>query len=86
MAPDVPVTLTNTPRRPRPLLHRLLGAALVFRLEVRAPAPLDTGLILLAWLRRPAIEMPLEAARLLGRQPQSVGDHWRRRLDEVYPF
>jgi hypothetical protein len=69
-------------RRRRPLLLRILGAALVFRLELRSPEPLDGGLILLAWLRRPAIEMPMRALRAL----ESRGDRLRRRLDEVYPF
>jgi len=82
----MPVTLISTAHRRRPLLRRFLGAALVCCLELRPPAPLDVGLILLAWLRRPAIEMALETTRLLGSQPLSVSDHWRRRLDEVYPF
>ncbi len=63
----------------RPMLLRILGAALVFRLELRSPQPLDVGLILLAWLRRPAIEMPMRAH-------ESRSDRLRRRLDEVYPF
>lgn len=66
-------------RRRRPMLLRILGAALVFRLELRSPQPLDVGLILLAWLRRPAIEMPMRAY-------ESRSDRLRRRLDEVYPF
>jgi len=66
-------------RRRRPMLLRILGAALVFRLELRSPQPLDVGLILLAWLRRPAIEMPMRAH-------ESRSDRLRRRLDEVYPF
>ena len=57
----------------------ILGAALVFRLELRSPQPLDVGLILLAWLRRPAIEMPMRAH-------ESRSNRLRRRLDEVYPF
>jgi hypothetical protein len=61
------------------MLLRILGAALVFRLELRSPQPLDVGLILLAWLRRPAIEMPM-------RPHESRSDRLRRRLDEVYPF
>ena len=67
-------------RRHRPLLRRILGAALVVRLQLRSPDPLDVDLILLAWLRRPAIEMPLRAAR------ESRSDRLRRRLDEVFPF
>ena len=66
-------------RRRRPMLLRILGAALVFRLELRSPQPLDVGLILLAWLRRPAIEMPMRAH-------ESRCNRLRRRLDEVYPF
>ena len=66
-------------RRRWPMLIRILGAALVFRLELRSPQPLDVGLILLAWLRRPAIEMPMRAH-------ESRSDRLRRRLDEVYPF
>ena len=66
-------------RRRRPMLLRILSAALVFRLELRSPQPLDVGLILLAWLRRPAIEMPMRAH-------ESRSNRLRRRLDEVYPF
>ena len=66
-------------RRRRPMLLRILGASLVFRLELRSPQPLDVGLILLAWLRRPAIEMPMRAH-------ESRSNRLRRRLDEVYPF
>ncbi|MFP6590670.1 MAG: hypothetical protein VCE12_09130 [Candidatus Latescibacterota bacterium] len=72
-------TLLVSARRRRPMLIRILGAALVFRLELRSPQPLDVGLILLAWLRRPAIEMPMRAH-------ESRSDRLRRRLDEVYPF
>lgn len=64
--------------RPRTALRRFLGAVLVFRLELRQVAPLDPGLVLLAWLRQPVIEMPARPARAA----QSL----RRRLDEVYPF
>ena len=71
-------------RRQRPRLRRLLGAVLVARLELRLPAPLDAGLILLAWLRRPVIEMPLSEARC--RAGESTAQRLRRRLDEVYPF
>ncbi len=70
--------------RRRPLLRRIFGAALVFRLELRPPAPLDAGLILLAWLRRPAIQLPFEAERFVA--AESKGDRLRRRLHEVYPF
>ena len=63
-------------RRRRPMLLRILGAALVFRLELRSPQPLDVGLILLAWLRRPAIEMPMRAH-------ESRSDRLRRRLMAV---
>ena len=77
-----PIAPETTPRRPRPLLRRLLGAVLVARLELRPPAPLDAGLILLAWLRRPVIEMPMAAARALESRAQRLA----RRLDEVYPF
>ena len=66
-------------RRRRPMLIRILGAALVFRLELRSPQPLDVGLILLAWLRRPAIELPMRAH-------ESRSDRLRRRHDEVYTF
>ena len=60
------------------MIKNLISAALVLRLETRQ-VPLDMGLIVLNWLRRPVIEIVLnraseEAVRL------------RRKLDEVYPF
>ena len=61
------------------LLARIDAHRSIFRLELRSPQPLDVGLILLAWLRRPAIEMPMRAH-------ESRSDRLRRRLDEVYPF
>ncbi|HIG17609.1 MAG TPA: hypothetical protein EYQ31_10170 [Candidatus Handelsmanbacteria bacterium] len=63
-------------------MRRILRAVLVFRLELRPPQPLDAGMILLAWLRRPGIEMPMHS---LARSSESAG-RFRRRLDEVYPF
>ena len=71
------------PRRSRPLVRRILRAVLVFRLELRPPQPLDAGMILLAWLRRPGIEMPMHS---LARCSESATERFRRRLDEVYPF
>ena len=67
------------------MLKTLLRAVVVLRLESRE-LYLDPGFILLSWLRRPAIHMPLEAlerARRLGRQRAAA---LIRRLDEVYPF
>lgn len=66
----------------RPALRRLLSAVLVFRLELRPPAPLDAGLVLLAWLRRPVIEMPARVAHAC----EPAVARLRQRLDEVYPF
>ncbi len=59
------------------LLRRVMGAALVVRLELRDSLPADAGQVLLAWLHRPAIEMPLRALK---------STQLRRRLDEVFPF
>lgn len=71
-------------RRRGPLVGRIISAVLVFRLELRPPRSLDAGLILLAWLRRPAIEMPLSLA---DRQTVNTdGERLRRRLNEIYPF
>ena len=74
----------------RSVLGRVLGAVLVFRLELRPPAPLDAGLILLAWLRRPVIQMPVDRARVpsAGRigERHDARSRTLRRLDEVYPF
>ncbi len=67
------------------MLRTLLRAAVVLRLESRELYA-DPGLILLNWLRRPAIHMPLEAIR---RARAAAGDRATalvRRLDEVYPF
>jgi hypothetical protein len=83
-APEAPVL--KAARRPARLLRRVLGAALVMRLQLRPPAPLDSGLILLAWLRRPAIEMPMLARDALAERAESRADRLRRRLDDVYPF
>ncbi|HJP31405.1 MAG: hypothetical protein QF689_13740 [Candidatus Latescibacteria bacterium] len=69
-------------RRRRPLARRILRAALVFRLELRPPDPLDAGLILLSWLHRPVIEMPLQACRAV----EGRAERLRQRLDEVFPF
>lgn len=66
----------------RPVLRRLLSAVLVFRLELRPPAPLDAGLVLLAWLRRPVIEMPMRQVADVEAEAQRLG----QRLDAVYPF
>ena len=85
--------LRGPPAR-RSVLGRFLGAVLVFRLELRLPAPIDAGLVLLAWLRRPVIQMPVDRARVAASgihvaQPSPATDsrsRTRRRLDEVYPF
>lgn len=83
--------LRSAPPR-RSVLGRVLGAALVFRLELRVPAPLDAGLVLLAWLRRPVIQMPVDRARVpsagLARECAAIDARSRtlRRLDEIYPF
>ncbi len=83
--------LRSAPAR-RSVLGRVLGAVLVFRLELRLPAPLDAGLVLLAWLRRPVIQMPVDRARVpaSGVAAESAESRARRRtlrrLDEVYPF
>ena len=83
--------LRSAPAR-RSVLGRFLGAVLVFRLELRPPAPLDAGLVLLAWLRRPVIQMPVDRARVpesgvSGKSAESQArSRTLRRLDEVYPF
>ena len=64
--------------RPAPLIKSLISAALVLRLETRQ-VPLDMGLIVLAWLRRPVIEIVLNRA-------SENAIRLRRKLDEVYPF
>ena len=83
--------LRSAPAR-RSVLGRFLGAVLVFRLGLRPPAPLDAGLVLLAWLRRPVIQMPVDRARVpesgvAGKSAESQArSRTLRRLDEVYPF
>lgn len=64
------------------MLRKLIRTCLVLRLELQT-VPLDWSLILLAWLRRPAIEVVLGARETEKCRPPS---HLRRRLDEVYPF
>ena len=63
----------------RPVVRRLLSAVLVFRLELRPLAPLDVASVLLAWLRRPAIEMPMRQARAT----ESGAEHVWTFLDRV---
>ena len=67
------------------MLKTLLRAAVVLRLESRE-LHLDPGLILLNWLRRPAIHMPLEAIRQARAAAGERAAALIRRLDEVYPF
>ena len=62
------------------MLKKLIRTCLVLRLELQT-VPLDWSLVLLAWLRRPAIEIVLRA-----REEESQRVWLRRRLDEVYPF
>ncbi|MBI2502963.1 MAG: hypothetical protein HYW07_06980 [Candidatus Latescibacteria bacterium] len=64
------------------MLKKLIRTCLVLRLELQT-MPLDWSLVLLAWLRRPAIEIVLGARQTDKRRPPS---RLRRRLDEVYPF
>jgi hypothetical protein len=64
------------------MLRKLIRTCLVLRLELQT-VPIDWSLVFLAWLRRPAIEIALEARETDKRQQRS---HLRRRLDEVYPF
>ena len=64
------------------MLRQLIRTCLVRRLELQT-VPVDWGLVFLAWLRRPAIEIVLSARQTDKRQEQA---HLRRRLDEVYPF
>ncbi|MFH1571962.1 MAG: hypothetical protein ABIL09_28490 [Gemmatimonadota bacterium] len=63
------------------MVRTLLRAFVVLRLESR-DLYLDPALILLAWLRRPAIELPLEACRGAALRAFRLA----RRLDQVYPF
>ncbi len=63
------------------MLKSVVGAFLVFRLELRAPSPLDAGLILLEWLRRPVIEILLRESASEAHQSAL-----HRKLHEVYPF
>ncbi len=84
--------LRSAPAR-RSVLGRFLGAVLVFRLELRLPA-IDAGLVLLAWLRRPVIQMPVDRARVPGASLLSIApspatdarSRTLRRLDEIFPF
>ena len=62
------------------MLRKLIRTCLVLRLELQT-VPLDWSLVLLAWLRCPAIEIVLRA-----REEESQRVYLRRRLDEVYPF
>lgn len=67
------------------MLKALLSAVVVLRLESR-DLYLDPGLLLLRWLRRPAIHLPLaylERARRVSTRRAAALIH---RLDEVYPF
>ena len=68
--------------RPKRALGRFLSALLVLRLEAREVAPLSAGAILLSWLHRPVIEMPLSMVDRAARRRTQIA----RRLDSVYPF
>lgn len=82
MKTDVSVSESPALRRPRRALGRVLGALLVLRLEAREVAPLSAGLVLLNWLHRPVIEMPLAAIDRVARRRQVL----LQRLDAMYPF
>ncbi len=82
MSEAVETTAPVEPPRPRRRWSRVLSALLVLRLEAREIAPLSAGLVLLSWLHRPAIEMPLAAFDQMARRRQAL----LRRLDTVYPF
>lgn len=64
------------------MLKKVIRTCLVLRLELQT-VPIDWGLVFLAWLRRPAIEIVLGARQTDQHRRQA---HLRRRLDEVYPF
>ena len=55
----------------------------VIRLETR-DVYVDPGLVLLAWLRRPVIEMPLQVIQRVRSRAGVLRLH--RRLHQVYPF
>ena len=63
------------------MLKTLIRAFVVLRLETR-DLHLDPGLVLLTWLRRPVIEMPLQAMQ----RARAGVVRLHRRLHEVYPF
>lgn len=67
------------------MLKTLLRAAVVWRLESRE-LYLDPGLALVAWLRRPAIHLSLDAIRQSRDAATRRAQALLRRLDEVYPF
>ena len=60
----------------------VVTAALVLRLQFRQ-LPVDPGLVLLTWLRRPAIEITLSQ---LSRSAAHMNQRLASRIDEVYPF
>ena len=59
------------------MIKNLVRAFLVLRLESH-PLSVDPGRVLMAWLRRPVIEVMFDQ---LNRKSRLV-----RKLDEVYPF
>jgi len=65
------------------VLRALIRAFVVIRLETR-DLYVDPGLVLLAWLRRPVIEMPLQVVQRVRSSASAVRLH--RRLHQVYPF
>ena len=64
------------------MLKGIVSAVLVFRLEIRQ-VPLDMGLVLLTWLRRPTTEIVLSQ---IGRRRHSADTRLFSKLDELYPF
>lgn len=63
------------------MLKNLVRAFLICRLELQQ-VPFSLDAVLLAWLRRPVIEVLFERRESQDREQQRL----RRRLDQVYPF
>ena len=63
------------------MVKRIIGAILVFRLEMRQ-FPLDLEQVWHLWRQRPAIEIVVATRARISEQRAL----WRQRLNEVYPF
>ena len=62
------------------MLKNLIGAFIIFRLEMRQ-LPIDPGLVVALWRHRTAIAVVIDHGAGCRQQPRLI-----KQLNEVYPF